>query len=61
MPRIAPARVPTVLLGHERHGVPDDVLAGVDEYVEILMAGGGASLDVAVVGSLVLYGPTGLA
>jgi tRNA G18 (ribose-2'-O)-methylase SpoU len=61
LPRIAPAPVPTVLLGHERHGVPDDVLAGVDECVEILMAGGGASLDVAVVGSLVLYRPTGLA
>ncbi|WP_141388015.1 TrmH family RNA methyltransferase [Cellulosimicrobium cellulans] len=62
LPRLAPARVPTVLLlGHERHGVPDDVLANVDECVEIPMAGWGASLNVAVAGSLVLYRLAGLA
>jgi tRNA (guanosine-2'-O-)-methyltransferase len=62
LPRLGPAQVPTVLLlGHERNGVPDDVLAGVDECVEIPMAGWGASLNVAVAGSLVLYRLAGLA
>ena len=50
-----------VLLGHEHDGVPDDVLAEVDECVEIPMVGVGASLDVAVAGSLVLYRLAGLA
>ena len=40
LPRLAPARTSTVLLlGHEHHGVPDDVLADVDECVEIPMVG----------------------
>jgi tRNA (guanosine-2'-O-)-methyltransferase len=61
LPRLAPARSPTVLLlGHERYGVPDDVLATVDECVEIPMVGWGASLNVAVAGSLVLYRLAGL-
>jgi tRNA (guanosine-2'-O-)-methyltransferase len=61
LPRLAPARVPTVLLlGHEHHGVPDDVLAEVDECVEIPMVGWGASLNVAVAGSLVAYRLAGL-
>jgi tRNA (guanosine-2'-O-)-methyltransferase len=59
--RLAPARAATVLLlGHEHHGVPDDVLAGVDECVEIPMVGWGASLNVAVAGSLVAYRLAGL-
>jgi tRNA (guanosine-2'-O-)-methyltransferase len=59
--RLAPARRSTVLLlGHEHHGVPDDVLAGVDECVEIPMVGWGASLNVAVAGSLVAYRLAGL-
>jgi tRNA G18 (ribose-2'-O)-methylase SpoU len=54
LPRLAPAREATVLLlGHEHHGVPDDVLAEVDECVEIPMVGWGASLNVAIAGSLV--------
>lgn len=61
LPRLAPARVSTVLLlGHEHHGVPDDVLAQVDECVEIPMVGWGASLNVAVAGSLVAYRLAGL-
>ena len=61
LPRLAPARVPTVLLlGHEHHGVPDDVLLEVDECVEIPMIGWGASLNVAVAGSLVAYRLAGL-
>ncbi|MFF2266718.1 TrmH family RNA methyltransferase [Cellulosimicrobium cellulans] len=50
-----------LLLGHEHHGVPDEVLADVDECVEIPKAGWGASLDVTVAGSLVLYRLAGLA
>jgi len=62
LPRLAAAQTPTVLLlGHEHHGVPDAVLADVDECVEIPMTGWGASLNVAVAGSLVLYRLAGLA
>lgn len=61
LPRLAPAREPCVLLlGHEHHGVPDAVLAEVDECVEIPMVGWGASLNVAVAGSLVAYRLAGL-
>ncbi len=60
--RLAPAREPTaLLLGHEHRGIPDEVLAGVDECVEIPMIGWGASLNVAVAGSLVAYRLAGLA
>ena len=59
--RLQPAHVPTVLLlGHEHNGVPDEVLAVVDECVEIPMIGWGASLNVAVAGSLVAYRLAGL-
>jgi tRNA G18 (ribose-2'-O)-methylase SpoU len=61
LPRLPPARVATVLLlGHEHHGIPDDVLAEVDECVEIPMVGWGTSLNVAVAGSLVAYRLAGL-
>jgi len=50
-----------VLLGHEHHGIPDDVWSDIDEVVEIPMIGQGASLNVAVAGSLVLYRLAGLA
>lgn len=40
--------------------MPDDVLADVDECVEIPMTGWGASLNVAVAGSLVVYRLAGL-
>ena len=59
--RLAPARTPTVvLLGHEHHGVPEEAWDLVDEVVEIPMVGQGASLNVAVAGSLVLYRLAGL-
>lgn len=59
--RLQPARTSTVLLlGHEHHGIPDDVLAAVHECVEIPMIGWGASLNVAVAGSLVAYRLAGL-
>ena len=61
LPRLTPAEQSTVLLlGHEHNGVPDDVLATVDACVEIPMVGWGASLNVAVAGSLVAYRLAGL-
>jgi tRNA (guanosine-2'-O-)-methyltransferase len=45
-----------VLLGHERHGIPPDVI----QCVEIPMRGVGHSLNVAVAGSLVAYRLAGL-
>jgi tRNA (guanosine-2'-O-)-methyltransferase len=60
--RLQPARTRTViLLGHEHFGVPEEVWHLLDEVVEIPMVGKGASLNVAVAGSLVLYRLAGLA
>jgi tRNA (guanosine-2'-O-)-methyltransferase len=60
--RLEPARTPTlVLLGHERQGVPEEWVDTADECVTIPMVGVGASLNVAVSGSLVLYRLAGLA
>jgi tRNA G18 (ribose-2'-O)-methylase SpoU len=60
--RLEPARQRTVvLLGHERHGIPEEAWPLMDEIVEIPMVGRGASLNVAVAGSLVLYRLAGLA
>ena len=59
--RLAPAQTRTVvLLGHERQGVPAEAWHLLDEVVEIPMVGHGASLNVAVAGSLVLYRLAGL-
>ena len=44
-----------VLLGHEHNGIPADAMELIDVAVEIPMIGTGASLNVAVAGSLVLY------
>lgn len=61
LPRLAPARQRTVvLLGHEWHGVPEEQVAAADACVEIPMVGAGASLNVAVAGSLVLYRLAGM-
>ena len=58
---LQPARAPTVvLLGHEHRGLPEEVWDLLDEAVEIPMVGAGASLNVAVAGSLVLYKLAGL-
>ncbi|MFD9887907.1 TrmH family RNA methyltransferase [Amycolatopsis sp. NPDC059027] len=48
------------VLGHEQHGLPPEALDPLDTVVEIPMAGTGASLNVAVAGSLVLYKLAGL-
>lgn len=59
---LQPARARTVvLLGHERQGIPEEVIALAGVVVEIPMIGHGASLNVAVAGSLVLYRLAGLA
>jgi tRNA (guanosine-2'-O-)-methyltransferase len=61
--RLSPAPATTrtvVLLGHEHHGVPPEAWEVIDEVVEIPMVGQGASLNVAVAGSLVLYRLAGL-
>jgi tRNA G18 (ribose-2'-O)-methylase SpoU len=55
------ARTRTIMvLGHERTGIPPEGLAELDLAVEIPMVGHGASLNVAVAGSLVLYRLAGL-
>ena len=60
--RLQPAATRTVLLlGHERYGLPEEAWPLLDEVVEIPMVGRGASLNVAVAGSLVLYRLAGLA
>ena len=43
------------VLGHERTGIPPEAIGLLDLAVEIPMVGTGASLNVAVAGSLVLY------
>jgi tRNA (guanosine-2'-O-)-methyltransferase len=62
LPRLQHASAPTiVLLGHELTGVPEEHVDQADMCVEIPMIGLGASLNVAVAGSLVLYRLAGLA
>jgi tRNA G18 (ribose-2'-O)-methylase SpoU len=62
LPRLEPARSRTiVLLGHEWHGIPEEHVEAADLCVEIPMIGRGASLNVAVAGSLVLYRLAGMA
>ena len=48
------------VLGHEQTGIPPEALDLLDTVVEIPMVGTGASLNVAVAGSLVLYKLAGL-
>jgi tRNA (guanosine-2'-O-)-methyltransferase len=58
---LAPARQRTVVvLGHEHWGLPDEAWDHLDDVVEIPMVGAGASLNLAVAGSLVLYKLAGL-
>ena len=49
-----------LVLGHEQRGIPPEELDLLDEVVEIPMIGTGASLNVAVAGSLVLYRLAGM-
>jgi tRNA G18 (ribose-2'-O)-methylase SpoU len=58
---LPPARNRTIaVLGHERTGIPPEALDQLDLVVEIPMIGTGASLNVAVAGSLILYRLSGL-
>ena len=53
---LPPARQRTIaVLGHEQTGIPPEAIDLLDIAVEIPMVGTGASLNVAVAGSLVLY------
>jgi tRNA G18 (ribose-2'-O)-methylase SpoU len=62
LPRLEPATGRTViLLGHEWHGIPEEQVEAADTCVEIPMIGRGASLNVAVAGSLVVYRLAGMA
>jgi tRNA (guanosine-2'-O-)-methyltransferase len=56
----AARRITVILLGNEHDGVPHDVWPLIDRVVQIPMVGIGASLNVAVAGSLVLYRLAGL-
>ncbi len=56
----AARRRTVVVLGHEQSGIPPEALEVLDVTVEIPMVGSGASLNVAVAGSLVLYRLAGL-
>jgi TrmH family RNA methyltransferase len=49
-----PERV-TFVLGAEREGLPDDVLAACDELASIPLAAGAESLNVAAAGAIALY------
>jgi tRNA (guanosine-2'-O-)-methyltransferase len=52
------ARRPAVaVLAHEQPGIPPEAIELLDVAAEIPMTGTGASLNVAVAGSLVLYRP----
>ena len=48
------------VLGHEQSGIPPEAVDLLNEVVEIPMVGAGASLNVAVAGSLVLYKLAGM-
>ena len=56
----AAKRRTVLVLGHERDGIPPAALDVLDVAVEIPMVGHGASLNVAVAGSLVLYRLAGM-
>ena len=59
---LEPCRQRTAMvLGHEQTGIPPRAAEYLDLVVEIPMVGTGASLNVAVAGSLVLYRLAGLA
>ena len=45
----------TFVLGAERTGLPDDVVAGCDDVASIPIAAGAESLNVAVAGAIALY------
>jgi len=55
LPELAAAGDVVLVLGAEREGLPEDVLARCAERVSIPQAGGGESLNVAMAGAIALY------
>jgi tRNA G18 (ribose-2'-O)-methylase SpoU len=55
LPELELARHVTFVLGAEREGVPEDVLASCDATASIEMAAGAESLNVAIAGAIALY------
>ena len=53
--RLDPGVPVTYVLGAEREGLPDDVVAACDETATIPLAEGAESLNVAVAGAIALY------
>ena len=45
----------TYVLGAEREGLPDDVVAACDDVATIQLAPGAESLNVAMAGAIALY------
>jgi TrmH family RNA methyltransferase len=45
----------TFVLGAEREGLPDDVIAACDESATISLESGAESLNVAIAGAIALY------
>jgi TrmH family RNA methyltransferase len=55
LPRIDPGVPVTFVLGAEREGLPDDVVAACDETTTIPVAASSESLNVAMAGAIALY------
>jgi RNA methyltransferase, TrmH family len=55
LPRIDPGVPVTFVLGAEREGLPDDVVAACDETAMIPVAASSESLNVAMAGTIALY------
>jgi RNA methyltransferase, TrmH family len=55
LPRIDPGVPVTYVLGAEREGLPDDVVAACDETATIPVAASSESLNVAMAGTIALY------
>jgi TrmH family RNA methyltransferase len=55
LPQLAADGEVVLVLGAEREGLPEDVLAACEELVSIPQPGGGESLNVAMAGTIALY------
>jgi TrmH family RNA methyltransferase len=55
LPQVEVGEGVTFVLGAEREGLPDDVLAQCDEQASVELAGGAESLNVAIAAAIALY------